>query len=125
MNLVCFLSKRKSRMRMFAFLVIAGVSVLVFLLFKILYDGVLVLVNLENTNKKSISHIDTSIQNNNSDVLNDMFIANPIAINNAQSEIIIPKPKEITLPKTQKIKQISVIKGASSALIPVSLGGIK
>lgn len=66
-----------------------------------------------------------------SSTLESTFVAMPIEL--PQNEVVIPQPREIELPKAQEISfpkvmqkpNIEVIKGAASALIPISSGVIK
>lgn len=58
-----------------------------------------------------------------SSTLESTFVAMPIEL--PQNEVVMPQAREIELPKQSIQQGIAVIKGATSALIPISSGVIK
>lgn len=115
------------------YFLLAGLCVIVCILGYELYQGYGVVQNAKNNQGKdykvAIKDFDLESVLNKAE---STFIAMPIEL--PQNEVVVlqpreielPKPKETALPKQAPQKQnIVVIKGATSALIPISSGVIK
>lgn len=111
------------------YFLLTGLCVIMCFLGYELYQGYGVMQSVKNNHKQDYEVAKKDLDSSKAE---SIFIAMPIEL--PQSEVVIPQAREIELPKAkettlQKLapqkQKIVVIKGATSALIPISSGAIK
>lgn len=106
------------------YFLLVGLCVILCLLGYELYQGYGVVQNAKNNHKQDYEVAKKDLAFDlDSNKAESIFVAMPIEL--PQNEVVMPQAREIELPKQSIQQGIAVIKGATSALIPISSGVIK
>lgn len=105
-------------------ILLIGFFVIVCFLGYDLYQGYSARQNAKNNHKQDYEVAKKDLAFDlDSNKAESIFVAMPIEL--PQNEVVMPQAREIELPKQSIQQGMAVIKGATSALIPISSGVIK